>query len=83
MEGAAWEYDALGTELGNTIISCSELDGRPIDGPRDQYGLVNIGALVGEVVSSAAYLPTYQLLAWPLVVLLILIALRPIHSTSN
>jgi len=61
LEGASWELDALGTELGETVEACNDfdLDIRHIrrkDSPIDTD--YNWGACAGEVASSAGYAST-------------------------
>jgi len=48
MEGAAWELDALGTELNDVGVFC-------IPDPPKTTPSVNIGACIGEVMSSMGY----------------------------
>ncbi|CAE7266215.1 unnamed protein product [Symbiodinium pilosum] len=61
LEGASWEFDALGTELGETVEACNDLDLdlrhiRRKDSPiQTDY---NWGACAGEVASSAGYAST-------------------------
>jgi len=61
LEGASWELDALGTELGETVEACNDLDldirhiSRKNSPVNTDY---NWGACAGEVASSAGYAST-------------------------
>eukprot|EP00931_Biecheleriopsis_adriatica_P103748 TRINITY_DN7853_c0_g1_i5.p1 TRINITY_DN7853_c0_g1~~TRINITY_DN7853_c0_g1_i5.p1 ORF type:complete len:844 (-),score=143.43 TRINITY_DN7853_c0_g1_i5:33-2564(-) len=58
LEGAAWEFDGLGTDLGETIERCS-MD--PVEHIGKDGKPINYGSCVGEVFSSAGYLTTSAL----------------------
>jgi hypothetical protein len=56
LEGASWEYDSLGTNLGETIEFCQTSEHEVPKGQDDKP--LNFGSCVGKVMSSAGYTST-------------------------